>query len=320
MGIRVIKTAVAAVIAVWLATSLDLQYAMSAGLLAILGVESTIRKGVVSSLTRLAASVLGLFLAAVMLQLFGFQLWLVPAYILLIIPILNAARLTDGLATCSVTVFHLFMLGHANLEVLSNELLLLLTGLGTATLINMVYMPSAEQRLLELRTRTDGLLSTIFGEIAKHLQDHDYVWDGRELLEARETIRQGAEVARRAAENRLFQSDLYWNAYFQMRDQQLDYVEQMMDLMAQVYMTLPPGRLIAQLFEVLSEDVKEEIYTGNSERLLTDLVAQYKEMPLPSTRSEFEVRSALFQVTQLLQLYLTIAKKEKKRRGKAPRL
>lgn len=320
MGIRVIKTAVAAVVAVYLALLLSLQFPMSAGLLAILGVESTIRKGISTSLIRMAASVLGLLLAAVMMKLFGFHLWVIAAYILLIIPVLNRSRLTDGLATCSVTVFHVFSLGYADMEILLNEMQLLLTGLGSATLINMAYMPKAERLLLEKRTHTEALFSSIFREIATHLRNHDYVWDGRELLEARETIQEGAELARKAAENRLFLEDLYWNAYFHMRDQQLDVVEQMIDLVAQVYETLPPGRLTAELFEILSGDVKEETYTGNSERLLQELESQYKKMPLPVTRSEFEVRSALFQLCQSLHLYLNIAKKEKKRRGKAPRL
>lgn len=320
MGIRVIKTAVAAVIAVYLAMLLSLQFPMSAGLLAILGVESTIRKGVVTSVIRLAASVLGLMLAAVMMKFFGFHLWVIALYILLIIPVLNRSRLKDGLATCSVTVFHVFSLGYADQEVVVNELLLLLTGLGTATLINMVYMPKAEQQLMEIRTKTEDLFSSIFREIAAHLKNHDYVWDGRELLDARDTIQEGAELAKRAGENRLFQEDLYWNAYFHMREQQLDIVEQMMDLVAQVYETLDPGRSTAALFEILSGDVKQETYTGNSEKLLIELEQQYKQMPLPASRSEFEVRSALFQICQSLHLYLNIAKKEKKRRGNAVRL
>jgi hypothetical protein len=44
---------------------------------------------------------------------------------------------------------------------------------------------------------------------------------------------------------------------------------------AQVYETLPSGRLTAELFEILSGDGKEETYTGNSERPLQELEVQY---------------------------------------------
>ncbi|MDF2815197.1 MAG: rane protein [Paenibacillus sp.] len=321
MGIRVIKTAVAVVTAVYLAILMSLQFPMSAGLLAILGVESTIRKGVVASLERFAASVLGLVLAAVMMKLFGFHYWVIAIYILLIIPVLNRAKLHNGLATCSVTVFHVFSLGYTNMDVVINELLLLVIGLGTATIINAVYMPNAERSLRQKRTATDSLFSIIFSKIAMHLKDHGYIWDGSELLEARAVIDEGVELARRAQENRLLvHEDLYWTAYFHMREQQLDIMEQMLGMVAQVYETLPTGKITAELFEVLSGDVMGESYKGNAEKLLLELELKYKSMPLPVTRSEFEVRSALFQLCQLLHQYLNIAKKEKKHRGFASSL
>jgi uncharacterized membrane protein YgaE (UPF0421/DUF939 family) len=321
MGIRVLKTAVAAVAAVYLATLLSLQFPMSAGLLAILGVESTIRKGIAAAVERLAASILGLVLAAVMMTLFGFQYWVIAIYIVLIIPVLNRAKLHNGLATCSVAVFHVFSLGYADMEVVLNEVLLLLIGLGTATLINAVYMPNAEKQLVVRRTATDTMFSIIFSKIAMHLKDHSYVWDGNELLEARAVIEEGTALARRAQENRLhFQQDVYWTAYFHMREQQLDIMEQMMGLVAQVYETLPTGRNTAELFDVLSGDVMGESYRGNAEKQLLELEFKYKNMPLPVTRSEFEVRSALFQLCQLLHQYLSIAKKEKKHRGFASSL
>ncbi|WP_127585588.1 aromatic acid exporter family protein [Paenibacillus koleovorans] len=320
MGIRVIKTAAAAVAAVFLAQLLGLEFPMSAGLLAILGVESTIRKGVNASLVRIAASLLGLVLATIMIELFGFHLWIIALYLLAIIPVLNRVKLQNGLATCSVAVFHLFSLGYVDMDVLLNEFMLLLTGLGSATVINALYMPNMERQLQQKRARTEELFSSVFTEIAAHLKDHQRMWDGKQLLQARKSIQEGAELAQRAAENRLLYGDVYWNGYFHMREQQLDLIEQMLDLMAQVYDTLPQGRLTALLFEQLSGDVRMDTYTGNAERHLLELEGQYKNMPLPVTRPEFEIRSALFQITQTLHQYLIIAKREKKRRGAATRL
>jgi uncharacterized membrane protein YgaE (UPF0421/DUF939 family) len=57
MGFRVIKTALAAVTAIYISQWIGLASPISAGLLAILGVEVTKRKGISSALKRIAASV-----------------------------------------------------------------------------------------------------------------------------------------------------------------------------------------------------------------------------------------------------------------------
>lgn len=61
MGIRVIKTAIATIAAIYTAHYFGLEPPLSAGILAILGVEVTRMKGLRSAFDRFIASVLGLF-------------------------------------------------------------------------------------------------------------------------------------------------------------------------------------------------------------------------------------------------------------------
>lgn len=311
MGIRTVKTAIATVAAVYLAMLLSLEYPMSAGLLAILGVETTIRKGIVTSLVRIGASILGLAIATLMLVLFGFHLPVLAAFILIAIPVLIKLRLVNGLATCCVAVFHIFSLGQANVPIVLNELGLLLIGLGTATIVNVVYMPDAERRLKQERSRVEQLFSAIFMQIALSLRNVDYVWSGSEVLDAHKAVERGKAEAVKAAENRLFFGKPYWNDYFNMRSGQLASIEDMIEIVAQVYSSLPHGQLVAELFEALSVDVKSETYTGNVENKLIDLESKFKDMQLPQTREEFEVRSALLQMCYELKVYINIAKREK---------
>ena len=91
----------------------------------------------------------------------------------------------------------------------------------------------------------------------------------------------------------------------------------MLDLVAQVYQKLPQGALVAVIFEDISQTVKEDYYTGEAEKDLQELETQYKRMPLPESREEFEVRSAIFQLNRELMQYLAIAKKQKKHRTEA---
>lgn len=313
MGIRIIKTVIAVFLSIALAQALKLDYALSAGLLAILGIEVTLRRSLKTVLIRVSASIVGLILASLVFYLFGWHVWVIGAFLLIIYPLLVKAKLHEGgVVTSCVVVLHLVDKKSVALPAIMNEVLLLVVGLGIASLINFLYTPNAEGQLMKWRNQTEQLFSAIFSHIADHLCDPSTIWDGAELLSAPEAIKGGESEARRAAENKLFQSQESWTLYFAMRRQQFDSIQRMLDLVAQVFESLPHGEKVAHLFTGLSEDVKRTEYAGNVESALHSVEREFKQMPLPVTREEFEMRSALLQLCKELDNYLTIAKKVKK--------
>jgi uncharacterized membrane protein YgaE (UPF0421/DUF939 family) len=315
VGFRVIKTAVAVVAAIYLAQFIGLQSPVSAGLLAILGIEVTKRKGVFSALKRIAASLLALLFATFLFGLFGYHVWVIGLFILIVFPIFSRTGVAEGTVTGSVVMFHMYINESISFALVWNEVLLLFIGLGTATLINIAYMPKEDEKLLTCKGKVEDLFSVIFLRIASHLRDNTIVWDGKELLDAGEAIREGDGLAKRFRENTLFfGGETYWRVYFYMRGEQLDSIHQMVGQVAQVYQTLPQGEFIAAIFEELSVLVKEEYYSGLSEKRLNVLEQRYKEMTLPQTREEFEVRAAILMLMRELRRYLYIAKKQKKQR------
>jgi uncharacterized membrane protein YgaE (UPF0421/DUF939 family) len=313
MGIRVIKTAIAVVVSIYLAQLLDLHSPASAGLLAVLGIEVTRKKGLRSALQRLGASVVALLVASLLFHVFGFRIWVVGLFVLAVFPILNKVNLREGATTGSVVMFHLFVQQSASFQALLNEVLLLLVGLGSATVINVLYMPKEDPHLTACKNKVEQLFSQIFKHIAAHLRDSTTVWDGAELLAAQEAVEQGRALADKQQQNSLFWNGSYWPIYFYMRGEQLDSIHRMASLVAQVYEDLPQGGLVARVFDELSEDVKVDYYTGRSEARLRELEQVFRNMPLPATHSEFEVRSAISQLMLELRGYLTVAKKAKKR-------
>lgn len=312
MGIRVIKTAVAVFISIAIAKGLQLDYALSAGLLSVIGIDITIKRSLQTMATRFAATVIGLLMAAVLFAVLGFHLWTVSLFILVFYPALARFKLADSIVTSSVIVFHVVDQQAVTWGSIGNEIMLLIIGWGTSSVINVLYMPRADRRLAEIRSRVNELFSSIFLHMAQHLKDPLTVWDGRELLEVPDAIQEGLELARRAAENKVFQTGDGWSPYFVMRRQHFESVQRMLDLLAQVYQTLPHGEAVAKLFSDLSADVKSEYYAGNVETALLRLEREFKSMPLPVTREEFEMRSALLQLCLELKTYLSMAKKVKK--------
>lgn len=314
LGIRVWKTAIAAVIAIYIAYIVGLDYHFSAGLLAILGVEVTRKKALFTITQRFGASLVGLAIGSFLLIILGFHIWVVGLFVLSAYPLLSKLNLKEGIVTSSVIILHVFSVGKLDSAVLLNEVQLLAIGLGIAGIVNFIYMPGSDQRLQQMRVELEQSFSAIFNSIAMHLRDPKFIWDGSELIKAEERIAKGLELAKQNKENQLFRTDTYWINYFGMRDQQWDAITRMMDIVAQVYAQLPHGEMVASLFDELCEDVKVEEYTGRVERAILALEARFKELELPATRAEFEVRSAILQLVMELKHYLLVAKKEKKRR------
>ena len=168
------------------------------------------------------------------------------------------------------------------------------------------------------RADTEVLFSEIFVRIARVLQQPEVVWDGKEVLRAGDAVSEGEKHAQKASENALFRGDEGgWGVYFAMRRRQLESIEHMISLVSQVYESLPQSELTATVFLQLSEDVKQEYYTGQAQRSLQELEASFREMALPVTRDEFEIRSAVLQLCLEMKRYLTVAEKNKKRRAEA---
>ncbi|MGF9712362.1 hypothetical protein [Paenibacillus naphthalenovorans] len=153
--------------------------------------------------------------------------------------------------------------------------------------------------LLEYKVRVVLLFSQIFNELARHLRDTEHIWSGGGgLLEAEDMLEQAIRAAR--------------PAYFYMRERQLEAIRRRVQLVARVYQMLPHGELPAGVFEELAEDVKMLRCTGRAENRLAELEKQFKSMPLPSTREEFEIRAELLQITEERKVYFSVAKREKR--------
>lgn len=312
MGIRIIKTALAVFAAIYLSTALNLHSPNSAGLLAILGVDVTKKKSLRTSFQRIAASLVGLLFAAGLFWELGFHIWVIGLFILTLYPVLSRLNLKEGVVTSSVVMFHVYGAGQLSVDLILNEVSLLLLGLGTATLINLLYMPREDKQLNELRERVEELFSRIFQEIGMNLRDTAHVWSGAEVIEAGDVLETAEKAAHRFSENSLRSDGTTWSVYFYMRKQQLDSIQHMMQFVSQVYETLPHGESLATVFEELSRDVKVPNYTGRSEARLGELAQEFKRMRLPQSREEFEVRSALLQLMMELNSYLEVAKREKR--------
>lgn len=311
MGFRIIKTAAATLMSILLAAAVGIPNAQSAGLLAILGVETTRKRSLRTITARFLASMVGLIFGCVLFWVLGFHYWVLGLYVLFGFPLIVRSGVKEGIVTSSVIVFRVFGQAEITVHILLQQVELLVIGLGSAGLVNLIYMPRTEGVMYSIRKEVDGAFSVIFSQMARTLRDPRYIWDGKELITANQAVQQGLTAAGREMENHVIHPDEAWNVYFYMRKEQLESIQTMMQLLSQVYRCFPHGEMVADLFDQLSGDVMSEEYTGRTEHLLAELEKQFQAMKLPVTREEFEIRSAILQLCRELALYLKIAKQYK---------
>ncbi|WP_058304390.1 aromatic acid exporter family protein [Gorillibacterium timonense] len=314
MLVRVVKSSVAAAAAIEGSLLLGLSNSYTAGLFAILGIDTTKKRSVQSIIIRFIASVIGLLVATAAFYLLGYHVWVIGLYIFVQYLALYKMKMQDGIVMSSVIMLHLYAAGETTLKLIGNEVMLLAMGLGVAAIINLIYTPRSEKQMMQTKEAVEANFSAILREIAGHLRDFNRVWNGTELLTAMEKVDEGGKLAMNADENALFQNKGEWHTYFEMRRQQLFSIQRMLDLVSQVYQNLPHGEAVAELFDSLAEDLKNPYYTGRIDEELSKLDAAFKTMPLPENRREFEVRSALLQINLELKTFLSIAKQLKKKR------
>ncbi|WP_025025911.1 aromatic acid exporter family protein [Caldalkalibacillus mannanilyticus] len=305
IGIRTLKTAVGAGLAIWLAQLLHLEFYVNAGILAILSIETTKKRSLHVATTRFIASILGLFLSGFAFEVLGYHIIVISLFILFFIPLLIYFNIQSGFVTSSVIILHVFVLGEFNTAVIMNELLLIIVGIGVALLINS-YMPELKNDLETYRSKIEEKIKKILYEYATYIEKGDQGWTGSELLELEQFINEAKSIAIRNVENHLLRKRDKFYSYFEMRERHYEILERMLPIVSNLQQEVPQRKLFADFLYQLSESVHWGNTAETQLHKLHEKRMEINQLELPQTRAEFETRARLFHLINEIQLYLEI--------------
>lgn len=309
VGYRTFKTAIGATLAVLLAQYAGLSYAVSAGVITVLSVQSTKRKSIEIALRRLGSTTLALVVAVVVFLLFGYSAWSFGIYLLFFIPTAAAFNLHDGIVPSTVLVTHLLVEKSVALSWILNEYGILIIGAGIALLLNL-YMPSVEKDIREAQREIEELFRAILLSFSRSILMQKKEREDVAILQKLDaTLKRGMDKAQRLSSNYLSESFVYYVRYMEMRIKQYEVLKIMSDHLDNVTKYYEQNRLVASLSELVSDQFHEL----NTAKELMDDLCDYLEIfrgqDLPKTREEFENRSSLYQYIRDLQRLLEIKKK-----------
>ncbi len=306
IGYRTLKTAVAAALAMWIAEEMQLDYYVFAAIIAILSIQATRKKSFRASYERIMASLLAIGVGYILFEVIGYRPIAIALYFIIFLPVTQRLRLQDGFITSVVILTHLYTAQKLDLDIFLNEIYLLLIGVGVGLLVNM-YMPSLDQTIAERRRQIDQRIAALFFEVAAAVETGRINHHSLTLHETERLLKEGKDASLKRMGNAIGRrNDDEDYLYFRMREQQFELLSGIVRNVDDLVLVVAEGKKVADLFRTIGDNVRPDADATVFLNELRRLLEEFRVSPLPTTRDEFEVRSALLHMLQETEQYLQL--------------
>ncbi|MGX7405628.1 Uncharacterized membrane protein YgaE, UPF0421/DUF939 family [Aerococcus urinaehominis] len=304
--IKTCKYALATFLAIYIAQILGLDYAVSAGVIAILSLADTSKGTFIYIGNLVLTMILSLAVASLVFNLFGYHIWTFSLFLALTYPLAVYFKSHKAIAPCAVSVSHLLIEQTTSFDWLMNEFLLLIIGAGIAMVVNL-YQPSVSKQMEDIKDQLEVLMQDILYTMAQHLDQGtgvDPIYGIVDLADVK--LRQGIDLSQMEQANQLTQSSLYYAQYFEMRYLQLQILYNMIERLTNLNMKSQQATMLAAFLKQVADELHAENPVLGLQSQLDALVADYRSQDLPKTREEFENRAKLFEVLTDCQKFLKL--------------
>ena len=306
IGIRTLKTAVAALMAFLVAEALGLQFAAAAAIVAILSVFDTRKATVKGALQRLISAVLALAIGTITFELLDYSPLSFGVYLLFFVPLSFLFGVSIGLGPSSVLVTHLLGVGEVTWGLLANEMALMFLGTGFAVLTN-IYAPSAKKNIDSLLEKIDQEIMEMLNLFARSITEDMEIHIYREKFKNLKADIQEAERLAVLEKDNMFDTLETKTLY---RISLLKEENRILESMFRDVDSFPPefkkGGKLADLLTVSSSQLTKQGAILEIDKRLKVIEEHIIGLPLPQTEEEFFNRSILFQIFRNYQEYIDL--------------
>lgn len=304
--IHALKIAVGTSAAMYIAQTMNLQNATSAGTIALLTIMTTKWETVRLSIARIMT-----FAFAVILALFTFSNLIIPwevfgIYIFFLVLGSEFLGLKSTISVNAVIGMHFVVSRDFSMEFIANEFMLVLIGTAVAFVVNLFsHNRNRQKRLVESICEVEEQLQLILRELASYLMKQEMkedVWRDIRNLENRlkKLVVEASEY-----EGNTFQSHtVYYMDYFEMRLEQCTVLHDLHYELKKIRSRSVQAEMVADYMLYLVEHIKETNVPSEQIKVLEDMVEEMGKQPLPASREEMETRVVLYHILTELETFL----------------
>jgi len=309
--IRALKIAVGSMLAIWIATWIDLQFAASAGIVTLLSVVTTKWDTVKLSAARVVTFFASVIIAYIIFNMLHSE-WI--AYGMYIFSVVLFSNLVGWGSTVSVNAVigtHFLSTMDFTFSFIINELLIVILGAGIAIVLNLINgNRSQHQKLLDDIQYVEKTLQTDLGEMADYLRHKKMernVWQDIVNLEAH--LEDSVERAHEYQGNTFASHPGYYIQYMEMRMQQCIVLHNLHYELKKIRDLPKQAEIVADFIAYLKEHVKERNEPEEQHRRLLELIEYVRSDELPASREEFDSQIILYHVLMGLDEFLIFKKR-----------
>lgn len=301
-----IKITAASMIAILAAFALQLDFAVSAGIIAILSIQPTKKETMKTALGRFLAFLCALVIAYVCFMASGFNVTAFGVYLFLFILICLKFKWNSAMAMDSVLITHFLSVGSMNMEMIINELLIFILGVSAGIIAN-IHLKKDIVTIEELKNLTDNQIKKILLRMSERILTEDISdYNGECFNVLYGYLRQAKNIADINYQNQFKKDDIFDMEYLKMREKQCQILYEMYKNVRRIKTTPVQAEKISSFLKMVSEEYHKDNTADELILKFHELDDGMKSEPLPVKRSEFEDRAQLFSLLRLLEEFLEI--------------
>ncbi len=300
-----IKMSLALIITTLIAYSLNLENAITAGILAVLFVQLTRKDSYINATKRIVDGLIALGLSTGFFLIFGYHLWGFMVFSIIFIGLSFALKISVGIVPSLVLVTHLLLEDSFSSAMLINAILLLIISAAIAMILNLVYPLNTYKYLSDTIKQIDHLTRQELSYLSEALNDLSLRKKANEKhIAIYAELKKSLDNAELMDKDLLFDNDHRHIAYIRMRHAQMERINRMYDLTLNIHTPHENAKKIAAYIDELVNDIGEKNKATFQLEKLNALKAHFKKSALPENRDAFETRAILFQINFELESFL----------------
>ena len=302
MIVNSVKMIFAAICSICVAQLFNLDFAISAGIVAILTIQPSKRETFSTAIARFYGFVIAIVISFICFKIFGITTLGFFVYLAIYVFICQKFRWYSAIAMNSVLISHFLSIGVMNFQTIVNESLIFLIGVLFGILVNL-HLHKNTKEMNRLKNLLTEQVQKIINRMSQRIIDQNLQnYDGKCFIQLNKDFYLAKEIA-----------DVNYKNQLKKDDSEIKYLENLgnqIGILYEMYKRVKNIKTQPSTAKIISDflqKVSEEYPIQNNELLLNEFNELWNEMknrPLPQTRQEFEDRAELFTLLELIEEFL----------------
>lgn len=311
------KIIIAAILAILTAKLLNLDFAISAGIVAILSIQPTKKETIQTALSRAYAFASSLIISFFCFKIFDFTTTAFFIFLFIYILLCYFLKWYSAMAMNSVLISHFISLNNFGFAEVKNEVLLFVIGVSFGIGANL-FLRKKTDKIEMLKNEADEQIKQILHRMSLRIMDLDFSeYSGKCFTCLDNAITEAKIFAKENANNQFFKKNDYDTQYIQMRENQKDVLYEIYKCIIELKTVPSTAKTVSDFFEKVSVEYEKNNDVLSLIEELNTIHSKMKSTPLPTKRSEFEDRALLFIILKRLNEFLELKKEFIKNNNKA---